>query len=80
MTYDQIMHELTELVREVVEDDTVVLTPETMASDVPGWDSIAMVTIIVEIERRFRIKVRTTEISTWEDVGDLVRMVETKTA
>lgn len=78
MTNDEILEALTELFREVLDDETIVLTPETTAADVPGWDSMNHITIVVEAERRFGIKVRTAEIEELRNVGDFAALIASK--
>ena len=78
MTPDQILHDLTGIFRTVLDDDALVLTPDTTAADVPGWDSMAHITIVVEAERHFGIKVRTAEIEEMRNVGDFMRLIAAK--
>lgn len=78
MTQDEIIQSLTELFREVLDDDSIVLTPETTAADIPAWDSMNHITIVVEAERRFGIKVRTAEIEELRNVGDFAALIAAK--
>ena len=41
MTHDDIYAELTQVFRDVFDDDDITLTGATTAEDVPGWDSQA---------------------------------------
>jgi acyl carrier protein len=49
------------------------------ASDVPEWDSLNHINLIVAIEARFKIKFKTSEIESLRNVGHLVEMIEKKT-
>jgi acyl carrier protein len=80
MDHNAILHRLTEILRDVLNEDDLVLTPETTADDVPGWDSMTHVNIIVEVERRFRIKFYTAEIDELQSVGDFVDLIARKKA
>ena len=66
---------LTELFRELLADDAIVLTAETTADDVEGWDSFTHLNLIVATETRFGIKMRTDEIEGFTKVGDLVAII-----
>lgn len=57
-------------------DDDIQLSEETVASDVEGWDSLANVELMVEIEREFGLRFRTGELAELESVGALLRLVE----
>ena len=73
-----ILAELTEIFREVFDNDSLILTAETSAEDVEGWDSMNHITIVVESERRFNVKFRTTEIEGLKNVGEFVALIEAK--
>jgi acyl carrier protein len=78
MTHDKILADLATIVGLVLDNPGVVLTRETTATDVPDWDSMAHITIIVESERHFTIKVRTAEIEDLHNVGDFVDLIAAK--
>ena len=70
--------EMTTIVRDVLGDPGVELTPNTTADDVPGWDSMAHITLIVEAECRFGIQFQIAEIEALHNLGELVRAIESK--
>jgi acyl carrier protein len=73
-----VYRQLEEIFRDVFDDDSIVLTPETTASDIAGWDSVAHVDLIVSIETRLKIKFKTSELGTLHNVGQLVGIIEYK--
>jgi acyl carrier protein len=79
MEHAAILSGLTDLFREILDDDRLVLTADTSAADVPGWDSMNHITIVVEAERRFGVKFRTSEIEELHNVGEFVALIEKKT-
>jgi acyl carrier protein len=80
MDHAAILAKLTELFREIFDDDNLVLTPETTAEDVPGWDSMNHITIVVETERRFGVKFNTAEIEELRNIGEFIALIEKKTS
>jgi acyl carrier protein len=56
MTEAEIYGGLTEIFRDIFDDDTLVLKPEMTADDVPEWDSHNHISIIVATEVRFRLR------------------------
>ena len=80
MTDDEIHAGLTELFHDVFGDATLVLTPLTSAADVPGWDSVKMVSIVLGVEQRFDIRLRSREVDRLRNVGDLAELVKLKKA
>lgn len=73
-----IYRELTDIFRDVFDDDSIVLTPDTTAADIHDWDSANHVNLIVAIEVRLKIKFKTIEIESLHNVGNLVALVEQK--
>jgi acyl carrier protein len=69
---------LSEIFRDVFMRE-VELRPELTAADVPGWDSFKQIEIIVSLEERYNIKFHTRELDSLHNVGDLVRVVASKT-
>ena len=76
MTDEEILARITAIVRDVVGDDSVVLTLNTVAQDVPGWDSMAHINIIVALEHEFRIKFKTASLEEAQNTGDLVKLIK----
>jgi acyl carrier protein len=76
----EILSVLTDIFRSVFEDPDLELTLETTSDDLPGWDSMNHITIVVEAEYRFDIQFRTAEIEDLTRISELVRLIETKRA
>jgi acyl carrier protein len=66
---------LTDVFHAVFGDDTIVLTPETTARDVEGWDSITHVQLVVAIEERFGVHFNTGETAGLKNVGQMVELI-----
>jgi acyl carrier protein len=58
--------------------DDIVLTPQTTAKDVDGWDSFKQIEIILALEAQYHITFSTRELDSLKTVGDLVRVVASK--
>jgi acyl carrier protein len=74
-----IFDELTALLRDVFDDDTLLATPQLTAHQVRGWDSLGHIRLILEIERVFRVRFSAAEISSLKNVGELAELIATKT-
>jgi len=72
--------ELASMFRDVLGDPGLELTPHTTADDVPGWDSMTHITLIVEAECRFGVQFQIAEIEMMHNVGELAHAIETKRA
>lgn len=78
MTTEQIYAQLTEIFKDLFDDESIVLTAETTAKDVPGWDSFNHINLMVAVEARFKIKFKTAEIESLHNVGHLVDVIASK--
>jgi len=80
MSHETIMAELREIMIDVFDIDELELTDATTAEDVEEWDSLSHVRLVVAVERKFGFKFKNSEIESLKTVGDLVRLIESKTA
>ena len=71
---------LTRIFREVFFDDSIVLRPDLTAQDVDGWDSLTHIRLLVTVERTFKIKFTVTEVGELKNVGELMKLIQSKTA
>jgi acyl carrier protein len=79
MAHDEIMARLKPLLREAFPDaDVETIRLDTTADDVIGWDSMAHVGLMAAIEDEFGIEFEPKEITGFEDVGGLVRLIALK--
>ncbi|GAB6281923.1 MAG: acyl carrier protein [Ignavibacterium sp.] len=51
---------------------------ETTANQVPGWDSLNHINIILAIEKEYNIKFKGLEILKAKNVGDLQKLIDSK--
>ena len=79
MQPDKIYPRLNEIFRDTFDDDTIELTPNTTAHDIKDWDSVNHINLIVAIEEDFHIKLKTAELESLKDVGEMVRLIGIKT-
>jgi acyl carrier protein len=77
-TESEVLSELSGIFREVFDDDALVITSSTTAEDIPLWDSLHHINLIMAVEGHFGIKFRTGEIEKMTNVGDLVAGVVKK--
>jgi acyl carrier protein len=75
MTDQEILNGLTRILRDLLSDDSIVLTMQTKRDEVANWDSFAYVTFIVAVESEFGLKFRVAEVESFEDVGAIVRRI-----
>jgi len=80
MSNPSVQERVQQVVREVLRDDDVVLTDETKASDVPGWDSLAHINIMFTLESEFGVQFDDDQLGSFRDIGELRRFLEQATS
>lgn len=78
MNSGEVYDELSVIMRKVFKDEALVAQPAMTANDVTGWDSLAHIRLVLEVERSFRVKFATAEIGKFGNVGELASMIEQK--
>jgi acyl carrier protein len=68
----------TRILRDLLLDDSIVLTMETRRPDIPNWDSFAYVNFIVAAESELGIRFNVAEVESFETVGDIVAAAVTR--
>ena len=79
MLVEEIITQITPIFRNELEEDTLVLTPETTANDVESWDSITNIQLIVAVEKFYKIRFTSREIQNFKNVGELCACIISKT-
>ena len=69
---------LTEVFQQVFEDDELAISRDTTAADITSWDSLMHVSLILAVEKKFRIRFSSSEISSLMTVGMLVDLINVK--
>lgn len=76
MTRENIYAQLTEIFRNIFDDEDIVLSDDTTADDIEDWDSLEQINLLVAIEKKFSIKFQLADVSHLENVGAMVDLVE----
>ena len=75
MERDEVMEKVTEIAREIFDDEELELYDETIAADVDGWDSLTHLSLMNEIENEFDIKFEMREVQGLGNVGELIDVI-----
>lgn len=78
MERNEIFEKLTEIFQDVMDNDEIEVTDTTCADDIEEWDSLTQIQLVVAIEKAFGIKFNSKEITTWQNVGEMVDSVMSK--
>lgn len=75
MADQEILDSLTQILRDLLFNDTLFLEESTTRADVPDWDSFAYVNFIVAVEMKYRIKFRVVEVESFVTVGEIAQRI-----
>jgi len=76
MTQTDVTTRLKQLIARLFKVGHEDLTDETGPGDVPGWDSLGHVTLMVEIQKQFGTHVPVEDAIEVESIADLVAVLE----
>jgi len=71
-----LLSEVQSIMRNVLDEESIVLNETATANDVEGWDSLTHIQLIVAIEKHFKIKFSSKEILSWKNVGEMVNSIQ----
>jgi acyl carrier protein len=77
-----LLADVTDVIRGVFGDDDITLTETSSAAEVDGWDSLMHLNVIIALEKRFKVRFSTAEISDLKEegknIGDLLSLIAAK--
>ena len=72
---EKVVDRLNDVFRDIFDDDDIAVTDATVAADIDGWDSLAHITLILGVEREFRIKMTAAEVGSLKNVGQMIDVI-----
>lgn len=78
MQFLDVLKEINEIFINVLDDESIVIKPETTANDIDAWDSLNNIQLVVAIEKRFKVRFTTGDIYSWKNVGDMCKAITEK--
>lgn len=73
-----VSEELKKVILSTLKLDEWEINDETTAPQVPGWDSLNHINVIVAVEKHFNLRFRSIEVLKLKTVGDLQKLIDSK--
>lgn len=76
MEHSEILKQVNDIFIDVLDNEDIKLSDATSAKDVDEWDSLNHIQLIVAIEKHFKIRFNSAEISAWKNVGEMCASIK----
>ena len=72
---NEIYEKLNDIFKDVFDDEDIIVSEDTIAEDVVGWDSLEHITLVTVIQEEFGIEFDLKTINSFKNVGDMAREI-----
>ena len=72
MDRNEVFEKLTDICRDVFDDENLVITEKTTAADVEGWDSLTHLSLVNELEETYEVAFTLDEVTGSKNIGELL--------
>ena len=77
MTREEIISQLTPIAQAMLKNDTLVISDDLSAANVPTWTSLSFMMLLTEIENHFSFKFKMMEILKLQNMGAIIDSIQT---
>lgn len=78
MDTNTIIKNLNPIFCDILDLSSLVLGPESNASNVEGWDSLAHINLVMSIEKHYGIRFALGELQGLKNVGEMAELIQKK--
>lgn len=78
MDKNEVLKQINLIFRDILDNESLVITEFTKADDVEEWDSLTHIQLVVAIEKHFKVRFTSREIQSWKNVGEMIDCILTK--
>lgn len=78
MTKENVLEQVQDILRDIFDDEDIIVTYETVADDIEDWDSLEHINVITSMEKHFNIKFAMNEVTGFKNVGSMVDTIFNK--
>lgn len=78
MQRNQLLEQINKIFIDILDNDQIVLSEQTVADDIAEWDSLTHIQLVVAIEKSFSIRFTSKEIQSWKNVGEMINCIQSK--
>jgi acyl carrier protein len=75
VTREEIFNGVTDIFRDIFDEDDLVIQDSTNSDDIEDWDSLNHINLVSAIEKEFKIKFALGELEELKDVGSMIDLM-----
>ena len=75
MNRNDALKRLTDIFRDVFDDDMLVISDKTTAADIEDWDSLEHINLVGAVESEFGLRFKMREVSGMKNVGEMLDII-----
>ncbi|MCD8187562.1 MAG: acyl carrier protein [Ruminococcus sp.] len=72
---NDVVKRLTNVFRDVFDDDSIVISESTTSADIEDWDSIEHINLVGAVEDEFGLRFKMKEVSGMKNVGEMINII-----
>lgn len=74
----EVISQMADIFRDVLDNEDISIDENTTANDVEEWDSLSHIQLVVAIEKHFKVRFTTAEITSYKNVGEMAAGIVNK--
>ncbi|MBR1592553.1 MAG: acyl carrier protein [Ruminococcus sp.] len=75
MNKNDVITRLSEVFRDVFDDEDITVSGSTTSADIEDWDSIEHINLIGAVEEEFGMRFKMKEVSGMKNVGEMIDII-----
>ena len=75
MERQEIINKMNTIFCEVFDDDSIKISDNMTSADIEEWDSLNHITLVVNIEKVFGLKLNLSEVVKLENIGEMIELI-----
>jgi len=73
-----ILGKIQSIVQDILDNESLNINEQTEATDVEGWDSLAHINIVSQVESEFGVRFSLDELARFSTVGKIIEALQQK--
>lgn len=75
MTHEEIMERLTEVFRDIFDDDSICVNDSTAPEDIDEWDALSHIDLTTAVENEFSMRFHMREVACVKNAGEMAEII-----